>query len=300
VTIPVGLAHEAEFRPERWHVAAAIGNDGVMAVSTPAILGFLEQASLEAIAPYQGQHEVSVGAHVTLDHVAPAFPGLAIRGCVRVESVSGRRISFAVIAEQAGRTIAKGSYVRVIVPSERFHAPPSDLSGQALAPVEFWFDFHSPWSYLASLRLPPIAARHARPVRWIPIHVARLIETIGGRRPLDENPAFVRWYREDLMRWARRTGVSIRYHPDFPLRPARACSSHSTPITARDLAYALRRSRSRALFMSPRFRSTIIAHGGVAAGRIYPTSRLVVSLTTRYRRGGWTPARRPPARHAIA
>jgi predicted thioesterase len=75
VTIPVGLAHEAEFRPERWHVAAAIGNDGVMAVSTPAILGFLEQASLEAIAPYQGQHEVSVGAHVTLDHVAPAFSG---------------------------------------------------------------------------------------------------------------------------------------------------------------------------------------------------------------------------------
>jgi 2-hydroxychromene-2-carboxylate isomerase len=70
--------------------------------------------------------------------------------------------------------------------------------------------------------LPPIAARHARPVRWIPIHVARLIESIGGRRPLDENPAFVRWYREDLMRWARRTGVSIRYHPDFPLRPARA------------------------------------------------------------------------------
>lgn len=221
--IPVGLTFEREFRPERWHLAAAIGNTGVMAVSTPAVLGFLEQASLEAIQPYQAPEEVSVGAYVALDHVGPAFPGAPIRCGVSVDAVSGRRITFSVQAEQNGKAVARGTYIRVIISTKRFHAGGRlEHPSSPLSPIEFWFDVHSPWSYLAGLRLPAVAARHGRPVRWIPIHVARLIERIGGRRPLEENPAFVRWYRDDLMRWAERVGVPIRYHPEFPLRPARA------------------------------------------------------------------------------
>lgn len=104
--------------------------------------------------------------------------------------------------------------------------PPAGASAE----VDFWFDVHSPWSYLAAVRLPAIAARHGRPVRWIPIHVARLIETIGGRRPLDENAAFVRWYRQDLADAADLAGLVIRYHPDFPLRPARALRAATCAI----------------------------------------------------------------------
>ena len=89
-------------------------------------------------------------------------------------------------------------------------------------PITFWFDFHSPWSYLAAVRLPAVAARHGRAVRWVPVHVARLIQGIGGRQPLNENPAFVRWYQQDLQDWAALAGLEVRYHPCFPLRPARA------------------------------------------------------------------------------
>ncbi len=88
--------------------------------------------------------------------------------------------------------------------------------------LEFWFDFHSPWAYLAATRIEGLAARHALSVRWRPLHLPRLNEVIKGRRPLEENPAFVAWYRQDLQDWAELCGVRIRYHPDYPLRPARA------------------------------------------------------------------------------
>lgn len=220
--VPAGTSAEATFWPETWHTAAAIGNEGVRAVSTPAILGFLEQTSLEALRPYQTEDEISVGAHISLDHVGPAFLSEAVLCRASVEHAEGRRITFAVEAEQGGRAVARGRYLRVVLSAERFYGRQSGEAARTGAPIEFWFDVHSPWSYLAATRLPAVAARHARPIRWIPIHLARLNEEIGGRRPLDENPAFVRWYQQDLQDWAERTGLTIRYHPQFPLRPARA------------------------------------------------------------------------------
>ena len=88
--------------------------------------------------------------------------------------------------------------------------------------LDFWFDFHSPWSYLAAEAIEALAARRGRGVRWRPLHLPRLIEAIGGRRSLEESAAFVAWYKQDLEDWAALRGVTIRYHPHYPLRPARA------------------------------------------------------------------------------
>ncbi len=88
--------------------------------------------------------------------------------------------------------------------------------------LEFWFDFHSPWAYLAATRIQALAARRGAQLNWRPLHLPRLIEAIGGRRPLEESPAFVRWYQQDLQDWAQEYGVIVRYHPAYPLRPARA------------------------------------------------------------------------------
>lgn len=91
-----------------------------------------------------------------------------------------------------------------------------------MSDLEFWFDFHSPWAYLAATRIEALAARHKLSLRWRPLHLPRLIAEIGGRRPLEENASFVAWYKQDLQDWAALHGVTIRYHPDYPLRPARA------------------------------------------------------------------------------
>jgi 2-hydroxychromene-2-carboxylate isomerase len=88
--------------------------------------------------------------------------------------------------------------------------------------LEFWYDFHSPWAYLAATQIEALAARHGLAVAWRPLHLPRLIEDIDGRRLMEENAAFLAWYKQDLLDWAKLYGVSLRYHPDYPLRPARA------------------------------------------------------------------------------
>jgi 2-hydroxychromene-2-carboxylate isomerase len=91
-----------------------------------------------------------------------------------------------------------------------------------MSPLLFRYDVHSPWCYLAALRIEGIAAKHGREVEWRPVYLARLIDAIDGRRPLEANGAFLAWYRQDLQDWAARGGVTLRYHPRYPLRPARA------------------------------------------------------------------------------
>ncbi|WP_431303972.1 2-hydroxychromene-2-carboxylate isomerase [Sediminicoccus sp. BL-A-41-H5] len=91
-----------------------------------------------------------------------------------------------------------------------------------MTPLIFRYDVHSPWCYLAALRIEGIAAKHGRGVEWRPVYLARLIDAIDGRRPLEANPAFLAWYRQDLKDWAALGGVTLRYHPRYPLRPARA------------------------------------------------------------------------------
>jgi 2-hydroxychromene-2-carboxylate isomerase len=88
--------------------------------------------------------------------------------------------------------------------------------------LDFWYDFHSPFAYLAATRIGAIAGRHGIALRWRPLHLPKLIAAIGGRRPLEENAAFLAWYKQDLQDQAADCGVVIRYHPNFPLKPARA------------------------------------------------------------------------------
>lgn len=101
-----------------------------------------------------------------------------------------------------------------------------------MTPLLFRYDVHSPWCYLAALRIEEIAARHGRAVEWRPVYLARLIDAIDGRRPLEANPAFLAWYKQDLRDWAARGGVTLRYHPRYPLRPARALRAACYASTA--------------------------------------------------------------------
>ena len=210
--------------PGKDSTAAAIGNTGVEVVSSPYLIGLLEEASHRAIRDLYGVGEVSVGTRIDVSHGAPAFPGREVLAQARLEAVNGRRLRFSVCAFQDGRELKRGTHERAVVQLDRLlqSAAPDSVSAacKPLArPIEFFFDYHSPWCYFASLRIGDVAARVGRQVDWKPMHLARLIERIDGRRPLDANAAFVRFYKADMQDWAAQLGVELRYHPNFPLRP---------------------------------------------------------------------------------
>jgi 2-hydroxychromene-2-carboxylate isomerase len=88
--------------------------------------------------------------------------------------------------------------------------------------LTFWFDVHSPWVYLASPRIGPIARKHGLDLVWRPIHLPRLLDQIGGIKPLEATPARVAWFRQDIRDFAELQGMPLSPHPQFPLRNSRA------------------------------------------------------------------------------
>ena len=88
--------------------------------------------------------------------------------------------------------------------------------------LTFWFDVHSPWVYLASFRIGGIARSHGLELHWRPLHLPRLLDEIGGVKPLEATPARVAWFRQDILDFADLQGVPLVYHPQYPLRNSRA------------------------------------------------------------------------------
>ena len=115
--IPLGQGNTMEFTPEERHTAAVVGNSEV--VSTPSLIGFLEQTSHRAILPFVEEGEVSVGTRVEVDHLAAAFLGRPVVAIARVATVEGRRITFEVEARQGDKLVMKGRHGRAIVSRAR-------------------------------------------------------------------------------------------------------------------------------------------------------------------------------------
>jgi 2-hydroxychromene-2-carboxylate isomerase len=82
-------------------------------------------------------------------------------------------------------------------------------------PIEFWFDFTSPYSYLVSERIDDLAAKHGRKVKWKPIMLGALFKTTGSM-PLTSVPLKSDYSLRDFARSARYLGIPYRQPSKFP------------------------------------------------------------------------------------
>lgn len=83
-------------------------------------------------------------------------------------------------------------------------------------PIEFWFDFGSPTTYLAHTQLPRVAADTGAPVNYMPMLLGGVFKATGNQSPV-MIPAKGRWMGHDLMRFAQRYGVPFTFNPHFPI-----------------------------------------------------------------------------------
>ena len=83
-------------------------------------------------------------------------------------------------------------------------------------PIEFFFDFGSPTTYLAHTQLPRIAAETGARVDYVPMLLGGVFKATGNQSPVNV-PAKGRWMNDDIARFARRYGVPFRFNPHFPV-----------------------------------------------------------------------------------
>ena len=84
------------------------------------------------------------------------------------------------------------------------------------SPIEFWFDFSSPYGYVAAELIDDVAARHGRTVNWRPILLGPIFKAVGTA-PLTGLPIKGEYSRHDFARTARYHKVPFRLPGNFPV-----------------------------------------------------------------------------------
>jgi len=113
-------------------------------------------------------------------------------------------------------------------------------------PIDFYFDFSSPYGYLASTRIDALAARHGRAVVWRPFLLGVAFKTTG-QAPAVEPPLRGPYHRHDFARSARLLGVPFSMPAVFPFAALAASRAYywlvdRDPARARALARAVYRA----------------------------------------------------------
>lgn len=134
-------------------------------------------------------------------------------------------------------------------------------------PIEFHFDFSSPYSYIASEQIEPLAARHGRTVDYKPVLLGAVFKTSGGA-PLTELYGPKASYAvRDFERSARYAGVPYRKPSRFPIASLAAKRAvvwlqQHQPALAAPFIHAI----YRAFFVDDRDISDAAVVGDIARG----------------------------------
>jgi 2-hydroxychromene-2-carboxylate isomerase len=84
------------------------------------------------------------------------------------------------------------------------------------AAIDFYFDFSSPYGYLASRKIEALAKAHGRTVQWRPILLGVAFKATGGA-PLPHIPLKGAYSMRDFLRSARFYGIPYRQPANFPI-----------------------------------------------------------------------------------
>lgn len=110
-------------------------------------------------------------------------------------------------------------------------------------PIEFYFDFSSPYGYLAAHRIEALGAEFGREILWRPILLGAVFKATG-QTPLVSQPLRGPYHLHDLQRTARRLHLPFQLPADFPMATIAAARAFyalaaKAPAEARRLALGL-------------------------------------------------------------
>jgi 2-hydroxychromene-2-carboxylate isomerase len=94
----------------------------------------------------------------------------------------------------------------------RYQRPPGVIMTRQ---IEFFFDYGSPFSYLADTQLPALARRTGAEIVYRPMLLGAVFKATSNASPVTV-PAKGRYMMAELQRWARRYGVPMAMNPHFP------------------------------------------------------------------------------------
>lgn len=147
-------------------------------------------------------------------------------------------------------------------------------------PIEFYFDFSSPYSYIASEVIDGLAEKYGRKVKWRPMLLGVVFQKTG--QPLLVNvPLKGEYSMRDFARSARYHGVPFTFPAKFPLSTVSAARAYYW-LHGQDCAKArqLARAAFRAYWVDGRDISDPAVLQDIAAGLGIDGAALAAGIAT--------------------
>jgi len=85
------------------------------------------------------------------------------------------------------------------------------------SPIAFYFDFSSPYTYIASEEIEALAERHGREIDWRPMLLGAVFKTSGGMPLTEGYGPKARYSVRDFGRSAAFVGLPYRHPTVFPV-----------------------------------------------------------------------------------
>lgn len=120
MSIFVGATGRAEAAVTEQNTAIAAGSGRLPVFGTPFMAALMESAAVNALAPYLGEGETSVGTRLDITHDAATPVGMAVWAVAEITATEGRKVSLTVAAFDTAGQIGGGSHERFLVDGERF------------------------------------------------------------------------------------------------------------------------------------------------------------------------------------
>ena len=119
-SLEVGLEGTHEFKAEGLLLTDVDGSLPKAVLSTPGMIGVMENTATRLVAPYLDEGAATVGFEVCIKHVGGALEGAlcTVRAQLR-EVIDERKLRFDVEVKEGARTIGVGTHERRVIPVAR-------------------------------------------------------------------------------------------------------------------------------------------------------------------------------------
>ena len=117
-----GLSAELELRVTDAETASRWGSGLVPVFSTPALVGLMEAAAVQALRASLPPGQTTVGGHIDVHHLAATPVGMKVRARAELTDVDGRKLTFKIEAWDEVETIGRADHERFIIDEAKFLA----------------------------------------------------------------------------------------------------------------------------------------------------------------------------------
>ena len=118
--LKAGIRAELEFSVDGADTADRWGSGLVPVLSTPALVGRMEQAAVRALQERLPNGRTTVGGRIDVRHLAPTPVGMRVQVRAELVEVDGRRLVFQIEARDEAEVIGQAVHECFVIDEARF------------------------------------------------------------------------------------------------------------------------------------------------------------------------------------